>query len=175
MGRTGCHGSTTSGPNVFNSNFNPLLFLYIRFLFAECFIYFFPPSLPTTISLFIPPPLLLYGKTFLMLYSASVKPGAYFLCPKLIANVRSDPPTLTSSLFGISSNDTWNIFATILNPGVLCFWRCSPLYLTACVFVEVSREKKSTDCDWLVDFLFFNEPPAALCKPSLVSLSCLYP
>lgn len=41
-------------------------------------------------SQFIPPSLL-YGKTFLMLYSASVKPGAYFLCPKLIANVRRDP------------------------------------------------------------------------------------
>lgn len=29
-----------------------------------------------------------------MRYSALVKPGAYFLCPKLIANVRRDPSPL---------------------------------------------------------------------------------
>lgn len=36
-------------------------------------------------------PLVLYRKTFLVFYSAPVKPGAYFQCPKLIANVRTDP------------------------------------------------------------------------------------
>lgn len=120
--RTGCHGSTTSGPNVlFNSNFNPLLFYTSDFYLQSVLSIFSSLSSNHHFSQFIPPPSLLYGKTFLMLYSASVKPGAYFLCPKLIANVRRDPPTLTSSLFGISSNGTWNIFVTILNPGVLCF------------------------------------------------------
>lgn len=111
--------------------------------------------------------------------SASLKPGAYFQCPKLIANVRRDPshpssPNITSSHFGISSNDTWNIFVTILNPGVLCFWRCSP----ACVFAEFSGERASTDWEnqtkWET-FCFSISPPTALGKPNLVSLSCLYP
>lgn len=107
-------------------------------------------SPPLSLSIFPSlPPLVLYRKTFLVFYSAPVEPGAYFQCPKLIANVRTDPSSrslfppstppsspLTSSLSGISSEDTWNIFVAILNPGVLCFWRCSPFYSTACVFVE---------------------------------------
>lgn len=100
-------------------------------------------ALPSAISLDLSLlPSVLYGKTFLVFSSAPVKPGAYFQCPKLIANVRKDPsshsPTAatSSSFSGICSKDTWNIFVTILNPGVLCFSRCSSLYSTACVFVE---------------------------------------
>lgn len=52
----------------------------------------FSHSLPSAISLDLSlPPSVLYGKTFLVFYSAPVKPGAYFQCPKLIANVRKDP------------------------------------------------------------------------------------
>lgn len=62
-----------------------------------------PPFTPSTLSLFFSlssqlvslrssiRPLVLYRKTFLVFYSAPVKPGAYFQCPKLIANVRTDP------------------------------------------------------------------------------------
>lgn len=99
VGRTGYHGST-SGPNVLlNSNFHPLLFytsdFWGDFFMFFCIVFyvlsiFSPHSSCHHFSQFIPLSLL-YGKTFLMLYSASVKPGAYFLCPKLIANVRRDP------------------------------------------------------------------------------------
>lgn len=68
----------------------------------SCFLFFFTlfltlhlsfsRSLPSPASLhFSLPPSVLYGKTFLVFYSAPVKPGAYFQCPKLIANVRTDP------------------------------------------------------------------------------------
>lgn len=72
------------------------------FFFCPSLTFFFTPflnlisifshSLPSAISLDLSlPPSVLYGKTFLVFYSAPVKPGAYFQCPKLIANVRKDP------------------------------------------------------------------------------------
>lgn len=78
-----------------------ILYFFIHQTFGGIFLMFFcivfyvlsifsPHSSCHHFSQFIPLSLL-YGKTFLMLYSASVKPGAYFLCPKLIANVRRDP------------------------------------------------------------------------------------
>lgn len=159
------HDRFTSGPKeLLNNHLSFSAFFF--FCFNIFHVFFFPKplslhlisiflnlnALPSAISLDLSLlPSVLYGKTFLVFSSAPAKPGAYFQCPKLIANVRKDPSShsstaaaASSSLFGISSKDTWNIFVTILNPGVLCFSRCSSLYSTACVFVEISRERKST-------------------------------
>lgn len=130
----------------------PFLTLYLSF----------SPSLPRPISLdfFLPPslpPSVLYGKTFLVFYSAPVKPGAYFQCPKLIANVRTDPssrslfppsipplppphhhpltPSQTSSLFGINSEDTWNIFCDHIEPWGFMFLKVFPFYIRLHVFL----------------------------------------
>ena len=116
--------SFTSGIKVLLSNKNPPLsffsfyfFFSLSFCFSpflkylSLFISFFP-ALSLTFSL---PLLVLYRKTFLVFCSTPAKPGAYFQCPKLIANVRTDPssPSLfppfipptapTSSSFGINS------------------------------------------------------------------------
>lgn len=72
-----------------HQTFGGIFFMFFCIVFYVLSI-FSPHSSCHHFSQFIPLSLL-YGKTFLMLYSASVKPGAYFLCPKLIANVRRDP------------------------------------------------------------------------------------
>lgn len=69
-----------------------LFFHFFQIFFLGLISIFFSHSLPSTISLDLSlPPSVLYGKTFLVFCSAPAKPGAYFQCPKLIANVRKDP------------------------------------------------------------------------------------
>jgi len=122
-----------------------LFSLFFSFFKPFCISLFFsgpvsPPSLP--------PLVFLYGNTFLVFYSAPVKPGAYFQCPKLIANVRTDPSSrsLPPSPFGINSEDTWNIFVTILNPGVFMFLKVFPLYFQRHVFLlNFSGEKVDSE------------------------------
>lgn len=92
VGHAAHHDSTTSGPNLLFKSDRFFAFFYITFFYPFSQHYLFLHSLLPAISLNLSfSPSVLYGKTFLMFYSALLKPGAYFQCPKLIANVRKDP------------------------------------------------------------------------------------